>query len=248
VDSNGLFYGKFKTPEDVINAYGSLESMNTRTRQELAQEREKAAQLEAMLQQIQSNSSEGSPQGGEGQAPEIGAEDFMDQFYNDPQTALKDFVTKLLDNTIKPQIEPLVQKDQAAARQAAWNERVGQFASAHDDFGEFKDDMQNILNAYPELGDHPQGLDFMYQMAKGNRFQRPDDMLKNEEVLNRILNDENITQKIITNYLQGVNKGATAPAVIAGQPGGDMQITPENKPRTMEEAKAAARRLMMGNR
>ena len=103
--------------------------------------------------------------------------------------------------------------------------------------------MQNILDKKPWLGDQDDGVEVIYQMARGNKYQDQSQMAQNEDFVNQILNNPDNKQKIIAEYLQGVNRGEQPPVVIAGQAGGNMQITPEARPKTMDEVNTAVRKL-----
>lgn len=258
VDSNGLYYGKFKSPDEVIKAYGNLEAMNTKTRMELADNKEVIGQLQGLIQQMketyeQQQQAPGTVEEAQSETEQpVNPEDFMNKWYENPQATLNDMVAKIVQQAVQQniqpltqQINPIIQEREVAQKQAAWNKAVNEFASTHNDFGNFTSDMQNILNTMPELGNHPKGVEIIYAMAKGNQYKEPNQILSDENfVNNNILKNDGIKQKIITDYLQSVKKDGQAPVVIAGQPGGDIQLTPENKPKTMEEANAALLKML----
>lgn len=242
-DANGLILGKFKSPEEVVNAYANLERFNTQTRQELAAEKQAKAQLESMLQQQaqtqpQDVTAEEGAEGGQ-----MDADTFMNMFYENPAAAIQEIIKQ----TVSPQLEPIIQKEQKAQRQNDWDSAVNNFASAHDDFGNFQEEMQNILNSRPELGEHPNGIEMIYHMARGKNYQNPDNLVSDENFMNKMVNNPDVRNKVISEYLQTVNKGQQAPVVIAGQPGGTMQITPENRPKTLAEATAMAEKMFGAN-
>lgn len=240
-----LILGKFKSPDEVVNAYTSLEQFNTKTRQELAQERQEKEQLRAALEQMQQQQTQQMVQP-QVQEPELSAEEineqFMNKFYENPTATLQEMLRQM----VEPQIAPIQQQYQQQQEQAAWNQEIYDFATSHQDFEQWKPAMQEVLNN-PHIANLPNKLEVAYAMAKGQNYQDPNAMLQDQNfVKQNILGNQDIKNQIIQEYLQGLNKGQQAPTVIGGQVGGAMPMTPENQPTTVKEASNIALKMLRG--
>lgn len=244
-----LILGKFKSPDEVVNAYSSLEQFNTRTRQELAQERQEKEQLQAALQQMQQQmqQSQVQPQVQEPQlTPEEANEQMMNKFYENPSQFFNE-IKEQAKQELMQQIAPIQEQYQMQQEQQRWNQAVNDFASQHQDFAQWQPAMADIMNSNPHISGLPNSLEVAYAMAKGQNYQDPNAILQDQNfVKQNILGNQDIKNQIIQEYLQSLNQGKQAPQVISGQVNGAMPMTPENKPTNMQEAKNIALKMMQG--
>lgn len=243
-----LILGKFKSPDEVVNAYASLEQFNTKTRQELAQERQEKEQLKAALQQMQQQSQQMvQPQAQEPElTPEEANEQLMNKFYENPAQFFNE-IKEQAKQELMQQIAPIQEQYQMQQEQARWNEAVNNFATSHQDFQQWQPAMQEVLANNPHIANLPNGLEVAYAMAKGQNYQDPNAILQDQNfVKQNILGNQDIKNQIIQEYLQSLNKGQQAPTVIGGQVGGAMPMTPDNKPQNMDEARNIALKMLQG--
>lgn len=240
--SNGLILGKFKSMDELAQSYKNLEGFSTKNSQQMAELKASNDQLTAAVQQLSTQNADNAnaqqPESPEGDPTNITTEDFMDSFYSNPQEAISKIINDAIQKNVNPQIQPLIQKNQQQTEQENWNKNVSDFAGTHDDFHQMQPAMQEVLKQYPEMGNDPTGLEKVYQMARGSQYKDPNTILSDENfVNNNVMNNDAIKQKIINDYLQGIQQNNQAPNVISGQTGGNMQISPENKPQNMSDAR-----------
>lgn len=252
-DANALILGKFKSPEELANAYANLEAMNTKTRQELAQQAQQSQATQAAMDQMkqQMNNVVNPQQAQQNQStPEQDNEKFMNNFYENPTQSIQQMVQQMIEKSVMPQLQPMQQQYQQQQQKAQWDNAVSQFAQNTPDLEQFKSAMANVLQKDPTLNNHPdpmQALNIAYNMAKGQQYQDPNTLLQNQDfVNNNIMNNQDIKNQIIQQYLQDMKQNNQAPVVISGQANGATPVVPENKPQNMQEAKAMAMKLMQG--
>ena len=251
--------GKFNSPEDLAKAYQNLEGFNTQTRQELAQYKTNADQLKAELENLKTqisqnttppaNASNNTVPGENEEGEEVDTQAFMDKFYENPIEAIKSILSQNANPQVQgimEQVKPVIDSYNNQQKQQEWMNRVNDFASQHEDLPQFNQSMADLLNQYPEMKEHPQGLDILYSMAKGANYKDPNSLLQDENFVNsNILGNEDIKNKIIADYLKNV-KANGSPVTISGQSGqlgGQIPLTPENKPANMEEARLMAMKM-----
>lgn len=247
-NADNLILGKFKSPEELANSYANLERMNTQTRQELAQAQQVAQAAQTAVQQMQQQMNGiVNPQQAQQQpqlTPEQQNEAFMNKFYENPTGTIQEMLKTIVD----PQIQPIQQQMQAQQQQQTWNQAVGDFAQKTPDFDQWKGQMGQVLDANPHLADLtrvPNGLEVAYNMAKGQNYQDPSSMLQNQDfVKQNILNNQDIKNQIIQEYLQGIQQGEKAPTVINGQANGSTVVVPEGKPQNMKDAREIAIKML----
>jgi hypothetical protein len=247
-----MMLGKFKSPEELANAYTNLEKFNTQTRQELAQAKQAAEAAQAAVEQMrQQMNNVVNPQAQQPQpTPEEQNEMMMNKFYENPSQFFND-IKEQAKQELMQQIAPIQQQYQQQQQAQAYNQALSEFAQQVPDFQRFQPVMSEILANNPELNGHPGGpkaaLNIAYQMAKGQQYQDPNSLLQNQDfVKQNILGNQDIKNQIIQEYLQSLKQGNQAPTVISGQANGQIPMMPETKPQNMQEAKMMAMKLMQG--
>lgn len=229
---------KFGSIEEQAKGYRELEAVMTRTRTELAQQRELNNQLQSQLESQQGQLSTQEPVDGEEPEEEV---DFMELFYSDPEAALR----QVIEKTVGPEIAPIKNRFEMADKQEQWAAQINQFAEEHPDLANYQETMAEIMSQDPGLKNHPNGLQYAYDMAKGQGPQNvnPDELMQDEDFLNKnVMGNEEIKKRIIEEYLQSVQDGAP-PASIGMKPTGAVPLTPSNKPKSFDEATEMARSL-----
>jgi len=120
----------------------------------------------------------------------------------------------------------------------------------HPDFDSVINEMADVLNQFPQLKQDvsklPDALSLAYKAVKGTSTPAqkvdPAELVKNEEFLkSHIYNNEEIKKNFINDYVKQVKDGQP-PIVMSGNQGGTSIITPEEKPKTIQDATRAARK------
>lgn len=222
---------------DLHKDFNTLQSTYTKTNQELLDLRTQNQMFQQMIQQ-QMNGQGGAgtipPQQAEPQlSAEQVREEFMSKFYDDPMTALEELINK----KVQPVVEPIT-------KEREWNAEVQRVSGKFTDFQDMVPHMEAILQENPNLA--KQGLETVYMYAKGRSAQSqvpaqtPEQMLQDPEFLKQIMGNENITNQIVSQYVnnkQATNQGT--PTVLGNQYGGSMPSMPDNKPKTLGDASRA---------
>ena len=241
-----LLLGRFKSTDDLANAYRSLEGEYTRKGQELTQMRNMVTQFESMTQQA------AMPQENNQQVPENREalkEKLLERFYEDPVGVFEEMQRSAVEQatqTINKTIAPINDAFQAQQEAAEVNRRAMEFAQdpANAGWQEFQGEMQQILETYPEMKKDPNVFQKAFIMAKGLRFKPQDinSMLQDPNVVQQLSSNEMLRNNIINSHLTQVNSVNTAFPPTIGAQGGASFAPPPNKPKSFDEA----RELTMG--
>lgn len=248
-NADQLILGKFRSPDELANGYVNVEKAFSQKAQEASALQQQNEQLQAALEQMkQQIGNVVNPQSQEPQmTPEQMNEQFMNQFYENPTQSIQQMVQSMIEKAVMPQIQPIKQQYEEQQAQQQWSNNLNQFAVKTPDFEQWKPHMQQIMESMPNLYDMPNGLEVAYNMAKGQNYQEPTQLLQNQDfVKQNILGNQDIKNQIIQEYLQSLKQGNQAPTVISGQANGSMPVMPENKPQNMDEADAIALKMMRG--
>lgn len=212
------------------------------------------AQNEALMELLKQNQLKGGEQQEEPIAEkpqtfaDLSPEEFETLQYQDPAK-----YQELLLNTINAKAEeraqalvevklkPLEENYKQAQKAAEMDMKVRAFMEQNPDFGELMEDIGNVFAERPHLNDLDDGLELAYTLAKTNRAaQAPPPEVTPKEVT------EEEKQKIITEYLQGINKNQGTPQLIGSTGGTGMPaINPGKKPSTFSEASKMLRESLL---
>lgn len=232
-----LIGGKFKSVDDLLNAYTNIESFATKKAQE-------AAQYKAMAEQIQNQQSQFQDPAPEQTSPEEvdpleDEEALSELLYSDPVKVIK-MIKESAIREAQSTVQPLLERDAQAQKQAEWQERVDGFAAEHPDLDRWSESMARIIMENPELRDHPKGLELAYHAAKGQHYAEPPDptiYLQDQDfVKNNIIGNEEIKNQIIQQYLTELQNGGQPLSIGQSQAGGSTPMTPPKRPASIEEA------------
>lgn len=232
-----LIGGKFKSVDDLLNAYTNIESFATRKAQE-------AAQYKAMAEQIQNQQSQFQDPAPEQTSPEEvdpleDEEALSELLYSDPVRVIK-MIKESAIREAQSTVQPLLEREAQAQKQAEWQERVDSFAVDHPDLDRWSESMARIIMENPELRDHPKGLELAYHAAKGQHYAEPPDptiYLQDQDfVKNNIIGNEEIKNQIIQQYLTELQNGGQPLSIGQSQAGGSTPMTPPKRPASIEEA------------
>lgn len=232
-----LIGGKFKSVDDLLNAYTNIESFATKKAQE-------AAQYKAMAEQIQNQQSQFQDPAPEQTSPEEvdpleDEEALSELLYSDPVKVIK-MIKESAIREAQSTVQPLLEREAQAQKQAEWQERVDGFAAEHPDLDRWSESMARIIMENPELRDHPKGLELAYHAAKGQHYAEPPDptiYLQDQDfVKNNIIGNEEIKNQIIQQYLTELQNGGQPLSIGQSQAGGSTPMTPPKRPASIEEA------------
>lgn len=232
-----LIGGKFKSVDDLLNAYTNIESFATKKAQE-------AAQYKAMAEQIQNQQSQFQDPAPEQTSPEEvdpleDEEALSELLYSDPVKVIK-MIKESAIREAQSTVQPLLEREAQAQKQAEWQERVDSFAAEHPDLDRWSESMARVIMENPELRDHPKGLELAYHAAKGQHYAEPPDptiYLQDQDfVKNNIIGNEEIKNQIIQQYLTELQNGGQPLSIGQSQAGGSTPMTPPKRPASIEEA------------
>jgi len=226
---------KFKDEDAFIKSYIEMEKMNSKNREEVKELKQENEELKQTVNEIFKRLEGGE---GEQEEEEEDPSEFMELFYTNPKEALR----QVIEETVTPQIQPIVQRIDMEDRSTEFMNKLAAFEQEHPDLPEYSEQMAEIMRENPELRDHPNGIEIMYNMAKGMNatVQDPKELLNDEEFLSQyVLSNDDIKKQIIEEYLQQVQEGAP-PATIGSQPAGSTAMTPPKRPKNLQEAEDMA--------
>lgn len=124
------------------------------------------------------------------------------------------------------------------------NQQVTDAKARYQDFDNYTDAMQALLQENPQLAEFPNAIDNLYFMAKGRAAQpspQPEQLLNDASFQQQIIQNEQIRNMVLQTYQQ--TKLQTQPPVVMAQ---QVSQTPtslgEHSPRTITEGSKAARK------
>lgn len=243
--------------EEVHRDYTELTRTYTQTSQAMKQLEVQNAQMQQMLQLAiqQQQQTQTAPTQQQQAAPspeelEAAKESFMEKFYEDPQAAIRDMAMQLIQQEVKPVIDP-IQEERNFQREA---QRLQQ---AYPDFRDTIQAMQQLTQTMPEL--EKLGLEKVYLLARNLTGQTPATVSTPTETVpavaspevarEQFMNDPAIRQQIFNDMLrEKQQQQAQVPPVMANQAGGAIPSMPPNTPKSLREgSKALLRHLGIGS-
>ncbi len=247
-----LLAGKFKSPQDMERSYLELERKMSEQGQELGTLRQQAQQLPQQLPQlIEQNIQKAMEAQAAKQQQPLSAEQkreinerLLEQFNEDPTGVMQKMREEIfteVQGTIKKQYEPLEQQVQHFDRMTKWNQQVQQVASKYPDYAEVAPLMQEVIGKHGNtLVNDPNGVEIAYFMAKGMKPAAPpsQDLLADDSFRQQVVQNQEVRNAVIADYLNQVRQGGTPPVVIGGQPAG---ASPSGAPMEIKTAKDATK-------
>lgn len=229
-----LIMGKFKTQEDLEQAYREAERRISQYGQQFSQNQQQMEQMQAQLQQFQQFMQRfQEPQ----QSPEEVQErnqKWLDKFYESPIEALSEVVLQ----NVQQVVAPLSQKIQYQENVNRYSQQVTEARQKYPDFDNFMPQMQEIIKeqgAY--LSGLPNSVEVVYNMAKAQTIKSPDDYLKDEAFRQKLLQDETIRNEILKQYAQTVKDGQ--PPVVLSNQHGEPPLAEPMEIKSTQDAKKA---------
>jgi len=257
---------KFKGPDGNINpkfveSYLHMESMYGRQANQL---RDLQQNVMSLQQQIIQNQQAAKPP----QAPELTPEEleaqaaadlekFWQEYNDNPRVA----ITKLVQDAIKPaleplaqKVEPLIQKEEYQAKVDQWNVQVQAARENKQDFDDMIPEMKKIIDEYGDvLTSRPDAVEVAYNLAKTRQAESQppqtteppkqpptvEEMLNDQEMVAKLAQNPALKNLILAQHMQEI-KNNPAPPVIGSQSGG---ISPSTQPVDLKDMKTAKEAL-----
>lgn len=126
------------------------------------------------------------------------------------------------------------------------NQQVSEAKTRYEDFDDFTDTMQTLLQENPQLAELPNAIDNLYFMAKGRAAQtapQPEQLLNDPSFQQQIIQNEQIRNMVLQNYQQ-IKTQSQPPVVMAQQVSQTPTSLGEKRPRTLAEATKAAMKFL----
>lgn len=141
---------KFKTIEDALKSYKELEKKLGQDAEEKASLRR---EIEEIRQLLQPKEKEEEPD----------AEKWIESFMERGPAAVKEIVETVLAEQLAPIQEYLTRE--------YYQREAEKFAAEHPDIEEYREDMKQILEEYPEIASHPKVYEIAYHIAKARKLE-----------------------------------------------------------------------------
>lgn len=160
-------------------------------------------------------------------------EDTWNKFYEKPQEVLAEIIQGTINGVLAEKVDPILEERQ-------WEQNVSQMNERYHDFAEFTEDIQQVLEANPELAYREGGLEDAYFRAKAMKLSNtpsPDQLMQNPQFIQSVLQNPQVQQQFLNQYL--TNKQQTnqqIPNLMGRGTGGFTPATPEQSPTTLREA------------
>lgn len=171
-------------------------------------------------------------------------EELLERFYEDPYGVLNELVNQRVNQIIQTQILPQIEPLQ---RERQMQQQLQATMAKYPDFQNYVAQIQQIIQENPQIAELPNCFETAYLMAKGMTAQsvNPDDLLNDPEFQKKVLEREDLRNKIIQDHIQKIQQQKQSTVQPMGaQPGGQQPVVPDEKPKTLQEASAAVRKWL----
>lgn len=235
-DAEPLIMGKFKSQDDLEQAYKEAEKRISQYGQQFSQNQQQIEQMQnqlQLLQQFVQRFQEPQPQISPEEVHEKNQK-WLDNFYENPIEALNEVVSR----SVMQAITPLSQKIQYQENVDRYNQQVSMARQKYPDFDNYMEQMQEIVKRQGQyLAALPNSVEVIYNMAKAQTIKSPDDYLKDEAFRQKLLQDETIRNEILKQYAQTVKDGQ--PPVVLSNQHGEPPLAEPMEIKSTQDAKKA---------
>ena len=193
--------------------------------------------------------------------PEIdfNSEEFMDRFYDNPAQAVEQAANQIANKKVKEavssleqRLKPLLDESEAAQMKSEVKAVISDFVNTTDGAREMFPQIaeyirsnnldprnrQSYVDGYKEATINK--LRGENEALRGSQGRSLEDYLSDDASLDTIVNNENVSKKVIENYLKGLQNGGK-PVVIGGGGTAAPSAQPVNSPRSLKDAAAMLR-------
>ena len=147
---------------------------------------------------------------------------------------------KELNDKIESQENMEKQKSVPGYLKEGWDQKVANFYSSHPEAQEFAFDISKVIQTDTKIATSETALEDALTKVLAQKFMPYDELVKNPEFLNKyIFSNENISEKIVMDYLNNVKSQKVMP-LMNSVGGTGTFASPVNKPATLNDASKMA--------
>lgn len=126
----------------------------------------------------------------------------------------------------------------------SWKENVKDFFHKNPTAKQFVSEISEVLLSDKDVACSNNSLEVALSKVLADKYRSEQDMIADERFVSQyVLTNQAIREKIVQNYLTEILTGRTVP-LMAEQNGGNVIISPKNKPKNLSEASAYAEALL----
>lgn len=238
--------------------------------QQMEQQMQQMAQQTQMLQQINQQQLEQMTQmqsmlnpqqqvtAAQQQNQQPNHDEFMDRFYENSTGTIQGYVQQLMQQQgggqqqqMQQMVQELVnQQLQPMLQQQQWESTINNLQNRYQDFGEYGNDIQAILESNPNLVEDQNGMEYAYHMARSqkmNSMPTQEQMMNDPQFLQQVAQNPQVRDQILDSYMnQKFQNRQQIPNVMGAATGAQMPTMPQNSPKTLRESTKALQQFMGG--
>ena len=128
-------------------------------------------------------------------------------------------------------------------KKSSWQTTVNKFFDNNPDAKNYKKEIAEYLLNDKHLASNDNCLDYAYAAAKLKNSIEPANLLNDPNYLNMVLENENVKNIIISNYLKDIISNKKNIKLISGEPK-SISPTQQKKPKTIKEASMVLSKLL----
>jgi hypothetical protein len=251
---------KFKNPDGsikvdaLVKSYTSMESMYGKQGQQMNELQQTVKALQQQIaQQAQTVNAQApkedqlTPEELQAQA-EAEIEKFWEEYNENPREAIAKLVRDAMKTELEPitqKVAPIIEEKEQQARIDRWAEKVTAAKKDRPDFEAMVPAMKEIIAEYGDLiTSREDAVEVAYNLAKAKQAQaapaKPstvEDLLKDPEVLQKLIQDPNIKNQVLAAHIQEIKNNPAPPVIGAGG------VPPSTPPVDLKDMKTAKEAL-----
>ena len=129
-------------------------------------------------------------------------------------------------------------------KESSWQNKVSKFFNQKPEAKQFAREISNTLIQDKELAKNNNCLEYAYALAKSKNIVEPAKLYDDPKFMQEIMENENIKNKIIAEYLKSVSSNNHNLRLISGEPKFISPTQSQNKPKSIKEASNILRKLL----
>lgn len=252
---------KFKNPDGslkvdaLVKSYTSMESMYGKQVQQMNELQQTVKALQQQItQQAQTVNAQApkedqlTPEELQAQA-EAEIEKFWEEYNENPREAIAKLVRDAMKTELEPitqKVAPIIEEKEQQARIDMWAEKVTAAKKDRPDFEAMVPAMKEIIAEYGDLiTSREDAVEVAYNLAKAKQAQatpatKPatvEDLLKDPEVLQKLIQDPNIKNQVLAAHMQDIKNNPAPPVIGSGG------VPPATAPVDLKDMKTAKEAL-----
>lgn len=128
--------------------------------------------------------------------------------------------------------------------ETAWKQNVAAFLSKNPTAKQFAAEITAMLAKDKVLAESPNSLELAFNKILASKYRNEQELVQSKEFLeNYVYNNATIQKTIIANYLENLQKNKV-PTVMASHLGTSVGLTPQEKPKNLQEANKLLERML----